>query len=178
MKYNYVKNKLEIDIKYEDHSNVMTLVSDRTFFAINNNNNKYLPIDRCIYCLYNTKYTLFEYNSIIMNFVIMSIWINNFNNFYKMDECLIFGNRLYFLESLLYYKIKKIGILPVCIDDTYALSFNNDIEKIRKNNPNSFVIENENTKNKYKNIIYYISAIMHIKNESNNKIYYEFLAYI
>ena len=179
MKYNYVKNKLEIDIKYDDNSNIfIQQISDRTFFAINNNNNKYLPIDKCSYCLRGSTYILTEYNPITRSFIIMSLWINNFNNFYKMDECLIFGNRLYFLESLLYYKIKKIGILPVCIEDTYTISFDNYIQKLMKIYPNSFVIENENTKNKYENIIYYISAIIYYKNESNNKIYYDLLAYL
>ena len=180
MKYKYVKNKLEIDIKYDDYSNIMTQVSDRTFFAINNNNNKYLPLDRCVYCIQNSRYNLinYKYSNRTSNFICASIWINNFINFHKMDECLIFGNRAYFLESLLYYKIKKIGILPVCIEDTYAISLDNAFKDLMEIYPNSFVIENENTKNKYENIIYYISAIIYYNNESNNTIYYDFLAYI
>ena len=173
MKYKFVKNKLEIDIKYGENSNTMTLVSDRLFFAINSNNSKYLALGNCVYCLHSNN--LIEYNAFVMGFIIMSIWINNL---YKMDECLIFGNRPYFLETLIYYKTKKIGILPVCIEDTYALHFDNAIEHLWKKNPNSFVIEDYNTKNKYENIIYYISAIIYKDNISNDTICYDFLAHL
>jgi hypothetical protein len=187
MKYTFVEKKFEIDIKYDKYSDTSNFMTDRFFFAINSNNNKYVALNNCSYCMQGTNYNLTEYEAHAPGFIITSIWINNLP---KMNECLIIGNRLYFLESLIYYKVKKIGILPVCVEKTYEEEFNKNFKKMKEKNysdifpsyfikTDNFVIENKDTKNKYENIIYYNSAIIYHDNVlKNNAIFYDFIIYL
>jgi len=186
MKYKFIKKKFEIDIKYGINSDEAIFITDRNFFAINCNNNKYVALDNCFYCSQGGNYNLTEYEAHSGGFIIMSIWINNLH---KMNECLIIGNRLYFLETLLYYKVKKIGILPICEDNNCEEELNKNFKKLKEKNysnffpsffkkMDNFVIENKDTKNKYENIIYYNSAIIiHDNVLKNNTLFYNFLIY-
>jgi hypothetical protein len=185
MKYTFVEKKFEIDIKYDKYSDTSNFITDRFFFTINFNNNKYVALYNCFYCMRGINYNLTEYEAVAPSFIVTSIWINNLP---KMDECLIIGNRLYFLESLIYYKVKKIGILPVCVEKTYEEEFDKNFKKLKENkysdippfiNTDNFVIENKDTKNKYENIIYYNSAIIyHDDVLKNNAIFYDFITYL
>jgi len=177
MKYTFVEKKFEIDIKYDKYSDTSNFITDRFFFTINFNNNKYVALGICSYCMQITNYILTEYEALAPSFIVTSIWINNLP---KMNECLIIGNRLYFLESLIYYKVKKIGILPVCVEKTYEEEFNKNFKKLKENKYlDNFVIENKDTKNKYENIIYYNSAIIYHDNVlKNNAIFYDFITYL
>ena len=83
MKYTFVEKKFEIYIKYDKYSDTSNFTTDRFFFAINSNNNKYVALNNCSYCMQGTNYNLTEYEAHAPGFIITGIWINNLS---KMNE--------------------------------------------------------------------------------------------
>jgi len=119
MKYKTRHNTYKINIKYDDGSFIENtpIIKKLNWRYIYSNNSRFLPLYDCVYCGFGTNYNLCSHKTITIGFIQSSLWIYKIIKKYSIDECLIYGNRTYFLESLLYYKTKKIGFYPICIEN-------------------------------------------------------------
>ena len=79
-------------------------------------------------------------------------------NKYNIEDCLIIGNRLYFLESLLYFKIGKIGVMPIYVDKDFVETYIYNLSIVHFKNKDKFKIVYDDTLNRYNNIIFYVSS--------------------
>lgn len=120
-------------------------------------NNKYLPLYDCMQCGFDTRYNLTKYITVKNSFIQCSLWIYKLINKYMFEECLVFGNSTYFLESLLFYNVKKIGFYPDCIEEKRKDSLYQSFYKINKSK--IINLEDDTTNSSYQNIIIYITMI-------------------
>jgi len=131
-------------------------------------------------CGFDTRYDLTKYNTVKDSFIQCSLWIYKLIKKYAIEECLVFGNNTYFLESLLFYKIGKIGFYPDCIEDRGKDNLYNSFYKINKSK--KINLEDDTTNSSYQNIIIYITMLDYETNvwkpipEQKDLIYYIFKA--
>ena len=164
MKYKNKNINTNINIKYDDGSPIQNIpINKLNWRYVYSNYSRFLPLYDCVYCSANTNYNLSTYKPIKIGFLQCALWIYKIIKKYSLDECLIFGNSLFFLEPLLYYKIKKIGFYPECLEKTYTEDFFKKFNEINKSK--KIILENNETSNIYKNIIMYISIIEYARNK-------------
>ena len=171
MKYNNIETKYSINIQYEKIKNMPYNKNNRTLWTIFSVDNKYLPLADCVFCSLNVSNRLTTYNNYYNSFILSSVWLYNIINKYNIQECLIIGNRMHFLESLLYYKTDKVGFMPLHIDKGYSERFNCEFTNIKNTYPNKIKIESNESKTKYTNIIFYISLNIFGKDTNDIRIY-------
>jgi len=163
MKYKSREISYNIDIKYDiltDNEKENPTTSVYPWIYMSRNYGKYLPLMECGYCGFNIDYNLCTYKNIKYGFVECTLYIHKLIKKYLINECLIYGNTTYFLESLLYYNIKKIGWYPDSIEPKRKFGLYYVFNKIqKKNNSINIIIENNESTNTYKNIIIYITTI-------------------
>jgi len=171
MKYKNTQQPYIINIQYKNSNEFSKLLNPRVLWTLYSLDYKYLPLDDCVFCSWGVSNKLSTYNNCFQSFTLSSIWICNILNKYDIQDCLIISNRLNFLESLLYYKIDKIGFMPVHIDKDYGERFNCQFSVINNTYQNKIKIEFEETKTKYNNIIFYVSSNIYAKDTREITIY-------
>ena len=127
------------------------------FLYISSNDNRYIPLYDCMHCGFDSRYDLTNYITVKNYFIQCSLWIYNIIKKYMIEECLVFGNSTYFLESLLFYKIKKIGFYPDCIEEKRKENLYHSFHKINK--LKKINLEDNTTDCSYQNIILYITMV-------------------
>jgi hypothetical protein len=154
MKYKCEEFDYKINITYntEPEKYIPKLLQ---LIYIISNNNKYLPLYDCTHCGFDTRYNLTKYITVKNSFIQCSLWIYNIIKKYMIEDCLVFGNSTYFLESLLFYKIKKIGFYPDCIEKKDKENLYHSFYKINKSK--KINLEDNTTDCSYQNIILYIT---------------------
>ena len=160
MKYKYKRNQYKINLLYTDDEPYLYNLSERKLFnKIFSNNKEYSALGNGIFVTAQAIHkNLVYYRHIYVGFLLSYIWIKNVID--NMKDCLLISNRLYFIEGLLVYtKIKKISIMPVCVDEHYEDQYNYFLEQFKNTYNKKIIIENNTIKNIYTNIVIYIGDI-------------------
>ena len=165
MKYKFENIEYKINIDYDD-----TQHKDTGKFKYNKKlweniiifrNAKILPLLGCSKCIIQQK--ILKYDYIFEQFILSSLYLNNIIKRYNITDCLVItGTDFNFIESLLFYKIPKIKLLPIFNKYFTSIDFDYIIHKIKTiyNISDDFVIDIKAT-HKYNNIIlYYVGNIM------------------
>ena len=171
MKYYNEKTPYTINILYKNIDEIVGQQFNRFIWILYSLGNKYLTLDNCAFCTRGTTFKLTKYIQHEPHFILPTMFIKKYIDKYNFDDCLIVGNRLYFLESLLFYKINKIGLIPLCIDSNFIHKYSSHLSLIKENYPNKFIIEYEDTPSKYNNIIFYISSNIFTKKKTEISIH-------
>jgi len=176
MKYHYTKTKYDINVKYKDVNELNIPQSNRNLWTIYSIDNKYLALDYCNFCSEVFKsYKISKYHHYMFSFIQQTILLYDIMNKYNIEDCLIVGNRIYFLESLLYFKIGKIGVMPIYVDKDFVETYIYDLSIVHFKNKDKFKIVYDDTLNRYNNIIFYVSSNIFKKDVKEISIYNLFI---
>jgi len=181
MKYKSNPIKYNINIEYASQPRITTgkyKYDKKSWDIISIIRHNYLALNNCKYCI--RQINIIDYDNIYEDFILTSIWINGIISKYNISDCFIISNRLYFIESLLYYDIKTIGYMPI-YDHHTEQQINDYIYKFNTIYPNTkLIIENKNSISKYNNIILLFNGNISNNKEFkwNNHTYYEVIRYI
>jgi len=160
MKYHYTKTKYNINVQYKDINELIIPIHNRDLWIIYSIDNKYIALDKCVFCSQELiiSHEILKHKYDFFTFTKETIWLNDIMKKYNIEDCLIISNRLYFLESLLYFKIGKIGIMPVYIQEYYLNHYIYNLSTIHYKNKDKFIIEYDGTSNRYNNIIFALQS--------------------